>query len=218
MGKVKYDGITFDSELEVEYYKYLMANNDVVDFVYHPNAIPNLIGKRSYTPDYIVLYKDRIEIVECKGYNPYSKMIDDQIHNVMLTKSASQLANYTIQNINRSIEYNKRIDDWYRCCCYYKVVYKKIKYLKAYGFVDWDFKNPNTLANKRKEKINDLSAELKELREFKKNALRYWNYKFKQAGKEKLTKKQAEWLECYGCEMIEELRKEKNKKEELERK
>ena len=35
----------------------------------------------------------------------------------------------------------------------YPTVYKKVKYLKAYGFVDWDFKNPNTIANKRKEKF-----------------------------------------------------------------
>ena len=211
MPKVEYLGIKFDSELEVEYYKHLQElykNHEIEDFNYHPDSIPNLAGKRSYTPDFIVLYKDRIEIVETKGYNPYSKMIDDQIHNIMLSKSPEWLSGYIIGNLaNHVIRFAPTFEKWEVLAINKKVVYKKIKYLKAYGFVDWDFKNPNTLANKRKEKINDLSAELKELKEFKKNALRYWNYKFKQACKEKLTKKQEEWLECYGCDMIEELRK-----------
>ena len=74
-----------------------------------------------------------------------------------------------------------------------RVVYKKIKYLKAYGFVDWDFKNPNTIANKRKEKITDLQVEIKELREFKKNAERYFKYNLKIENNEKLTKAQRQW-------------------------
>ena len=34
MPKVKYDGIVFDSQLEVDYYKYLKEN--ATYFVYHP--------------------------------------------------------------------------------------------------------------------------------------------------------------------------------------
>ena len=88
-----------------------------------------------------------------------------------------------------------------------KVVYRKIKYLKAYGFVDWDFKNPNTIANKRKEKINEQQDEIKALREFKKNAERYFKYHLKIVNNEKLTKTQREWYFKY----VEELRKEYSK-------
>lgn len=208
MPKVDYLGIKFDSELEVEYYKYLLDlwyKGEVLDFLYHPNAFENLVGKRSYTPDFCVLYPDRIEIIETKGYNPYSKMIDDQIHNVMLSKNQWALANYVLGTKMRGAKLCwVRVEDWDRNIKNGNVVYKKIKHLQAYGFVDYDFKNPNTIANKRKEKINDLSAEIKELRDFKKNAERYFKYHLKIVKNEKLTKPQKEWYYKY----VEELQKE----------
>ena len=196
MAKIKYDGITFDSELEANYYAYLQAaqrNGEVLDFYYHPDQISNLVGKRSYTPDFLVAYDDRIEIIETKGYNPYSKMIDDQIHNIMLSKNEYFLKSYVTNVISKNI---------IRLCgnCWNidkKVIYRKIKYLKAYGFVDWDFKNPNTIANKRKEKITDLTEEVKELKEFKKNMLRYLAYHKKIIENQKLTKSQKEWYYNY---------------------
>lgn len=203
MPKVKYGDITFDSELEVEYYKVLdelWHKGEVLEILYHPKAIENLVGKRSYTPDFCVLYPDRIEIVETKGYNPYSKMIDDQIHNVMLSKNQWFLANY----VAGTRMYWTRFEDWDRNIKNGNVVYKKIKYLKAYGFVDWDFKNPNTIANKRKEKINDLSTEIKELRDFKKDAERYFRYHIKVVQNEKLTKPQKEWYYNYVKKLREE--------------
>ena len=203
MPKVKYGDITFDSELEVEYYKCLdelWHKGEVLEILYHPKAIENLVGKRSYTPDFCVLYPDRIEIVETKGYNPYSKMIDDQIHNVMLSKNQWFLANY----VAGTRMYWTRFEDWDRNIKNGNVVYKKLKYLKAYGFVDWDFKNPNTIANKRKEKINDLSTEIKELRDFKKDAERYFRYHIKVVNNEKLTKPQKEWYYNYVKKLREE--------------
>ena len=203
MPKVKFDGIQFDSELEVEYYKCLdelWHKGEVLEILYHPKAIENLIGKRSYTPDFCVLYPDRIEIIETKGYNPYSKMIDDQIHNVMLSKNQWFLANY----VAGTRMYWTRFEDWDRNIKNGNVVYKKLKYLKAYGFVDWDFKNPNTIANKRKEKINDLSTEIKALRDFKKDAERYFRYHIKVVQNEKLTKPQKEWYYNYVKKLREE--------------
>ena len=97
MPKVEHKGLVFDSQIEVDYYEHLdglRLVGEVLNFYYHPNAIQNLVGKRSYTPDFLVAYPDRIEIVECKGYNPYSKMIDDQIHNVMLSKTEYFLKSY----------------------------------------------------------------------------------------------------------------------------
>ena len=203
MPKVKYGDITFDSELEVEYYKCLdelWHKGEVLEILYHPKAIENLVGKRSYTPDFCVLYPDRIEIIETKGYNPYSKMIDDQIHNVMLSKNQWFLANY----VAGTRMYWTRFEDWDRNIKNGNVFYKKVKYLKAYGFVDWDFKNPNTIANKRKEKINDLSNEIKALRDFKKDAERYFRYHLKIVQNEKLTKPQKEWYYNYVKKLREE--------------
>ena len=179
MAKITYNTITFDSELEVNYYRYLEAQENILRFKYHPKPIPNLVGKRSYTPDFIVQYLDHWEIVETKGYNPYSKMIDDAIHQAMLTKSEDWLRQY--------IQYNG----------YYAidipVQYKKIKHLKSYGFVDWDFKNPNTISNQRKVKIQELEKELKDLKQFQKDTIRY----FSLHNKPKLTLNQKEFIARY---------------------
>ena len=203
MPKVKYNDITFDSELEVEYYKYLVElykNGVITSFYYHP-AIPiNITKNNTYTPDFVVFYLDRrIEIVETKGYNPYSKMRDDMIHQVMLSKPEQELRDWLNKN------YDEVYDNKFQLKFNnFRVVYRKVKYLKAYGFVDWDFKNPNTIANKRKEKINDLSSEIKELRDFKKEAERYFRYHLKIVNNEKLTKPQKEWYYNYMKKLREE--------------
>ena len=203
MPKVKYDDITFDSELEVEYYKYLVElyeNGVITSFYYHPSIPIKITKNNTYTPDFVVFYMDsKIEIVETKGYNPYSKMRDDMIHQVMQSKSEQELRDWLNKNYD-SVYDNKfqlRFNN-------YSVVYRKVKYLKAYGFVDWDFKNPNTIANKRKEKINDLSTEIKELRDFKKEAERYFRYHLKIVNNEKLTKPQKEWYYNYTKKLREE--------------
>ena len=203
MPKVKYDDITFDSELEVEYYKYLVElyeNGVITSFYYHPSIPIKITKNNTYTPDFVVFYLDRrIEIVETKGYNPYSKMRDDMIHQVMQSKSEQELRDWLNKNYD-SVYDNKfqlRFNN-------YSVVYRKVKYLKSYGFVDWDFKNPNTIANKRKEKINDLSTEIKELRDFKKEAERYFRYHLKIVNNEKLTKPQKEWYYNYTKKLREE--------------
>ena len=190
MPKVKYGDITFDSELEVEYYKYL--EEKLLYFVYHPKIGIEVTKNNKYYPDFVVYYSDRCEIVEVKGYNPYSKMRDDIIHQVMLAKSEQELRDWL--NENYGAEYNGMFKVNLNS---FRVVYRKVKYLKAYGFVDWDFKNPNTIANKRKEKINDLSTEIKALRDFKKDAERYFRYHIKVVQNEKLTKPQKEWYLKY---------------------
>ena len=200
MPKVKFDGIQFDSELEVEYYKYLeelLKKGEVITFSYHP-AIPIQVTKNnSYTPDFVVFYwNSRIEIVETKGFNPYSKMRDDMIHNIMLQKTEQELRDWINENYTFNI-YGNSVN-----CNSYRVVYRKVKYLKAYGFVDWDFKNPNTIANKRKEKINEQQDEIKALKDFKKNAERYFTYYVKLKNMGKLTKPQREWYINYEKELM----------------
>ena len=203
MPKVKYDDITFDSELEVEYYKYLVELYEkgvITSFYYHPSIPIKITKNNTYTPDFVVFYLDnKIEIVETKGYNPYSKMRDDMIHQVMQSKSEQELRDWLNKN------YDSLYDNKFQLKFNnYSVVYRKVKYIKAYGFVDWDFKNPNTIANKRKEKINDLSSEIKELRDFKKEAERYFRYHLKIVNNEKLTKPQKEWYYNYTKKLREE--------------
>ena len=181
MAKVRYDNITFDSDLEVEYYKHLMENN--IRNIYHPKHPIYINSKNKYYPDFICIYDDRIEIVETKGYSQYSFMKDNMIHNVMVEKTIDELVEYLYNN--GFVESDLIGKD---------IVYKKIKYLKAYGWVDFDFKNPNTLANNRKNKIIELEKELKELNQYKKNVERYFSYlrNVNHLGK-KLTKPQIEW-------------------------
>jgi len=197
MPKVEYDNIKFDSELEVDYYKFLQElkmQHKVITYHYHPNIPFQITKNNTYTPDFVVFYSDRIEIIETKGYNPYSKMRDDMIHQVMLSKTEQELKDWIDQNYRFNF-YGNTVN-----CNSFRVVYKKIKYLKAYGFVDWDFKNPNTIANKRKEKINEQKDEIKELRKFKKDTIRY----FSLHNKSKLTLAQKEFIAKYLNQFYEE--------------
>ena len=203
MPKVKYDNITFDSELEVEYWKYLKEHgeeNGVRAFFYHPKVPIKITKNNSYTPDFVIFYDAGIEIIETKGYNPYSKMRDDMIHQVMLAMPEESLREWIGKNFTSAGFWAMFPVSLHE----FRVRYKKIKYLKAYGFVDWDFKNPNTIANKRKEKINEQSTEIKALSDFKKNAERYFRYHLKIVNNEKLTKPQKEWYYKY----VEWLRRE----------
>lgn len=187
MPKVRYKNITFDSDLEVEYYKYLKEQN--LNLIYHPHNPIYINSKNTYTPDFIVFYNDRIEIVETKGFNQFSYMRDNMIHNVMLEKTEDDLKEFLIDNdIPSDYVHSMR------------VIYKKIKFLKSFGWVDFDFKNPNTIANKRKEKINELEQQLKELINYKKNTERYFSYLINIENGKKLTKPQVEWIEKFETE------------------
>lgn len=184
MSKVNYDNIVFDSELEVEYYKYLKDNN--IRFIYQneyknkPIKI-NLGRRKTYTPDFIVFDDENkiIKIIELKGYAKWSANEDNNIMDFMRNKVATDkdflidwLAKLDIDTRGWDIEYHR------------------LKHLKSFGFVEYDFKNPNTISNQRKNKIIELEKEIKELKEYKKNVERYFSY----LRKTKLNKSQKEWL------------------------
>lgn len=188
--KVRYNNIDFDSELEVEYFKYLSLNDKVIHFIYHPAKTLKITEKNYYTPDFIVIYNDRIEIIETKGYNQFSYMRDSIVHNAMLNKTDGELREWIFEN---SINDDGK-----------KIIYKKIKYMKKFGWVDFDFKNPNTLAKKRKDKIIELEKEIKDLIKFKKDTFKYFSLVFTT---KKLTKKQQEFFNDY----IEKIQKELDK-------
>ena len=196
MAKVEYEGITFDSEWEKDYYIYLKEELKADFIKYHPEPIFDLVARKKYTPDFIYCKEDTISVVEVKGgYNPYANHFqDDMIHKEMKAKDYRWLYNYFWKN---GIKFTHSEDG------YYDLKYEKVKKLKK-GWVDYDFKNPNTIANKRKEKINDLSTEIKALRDFKKDAERYFRYHIKVVNNEKLTKPQKEWYYNYVKKLREE--------------
>lgn len=188
--KIYYDGIEYDSELEVNYKKYLDEKRTL--YVYqnqykkHPIQI-NLGRRKTYVPDFIVFdhMGSTITIIELKGYAKWSANEDNNIMDFMKNK-----VSYDKQFL---IKWLKEIN------CYfdgYEVKYQRIKHLKAYGWVDFDFKNPNTIANQRKEKIKVLEADKKASRNRLKDIDRYFGY----LKKEKLTKPQKEWVNAFELE------------------
>ena len=183
MPKVRYDNINFDSELEVEYYKYLKENN--IRFMYQNeyknNPIKINLGRRkTYTPDFIVFNDENkiIKIIELKGYAKWSANEDNNIMDFMKNKVATDK--------DFLIEWLAQLDIDTRG---WDIEYYRLKHLKTYGWVDFNFKNPNTISNQRKNKIIELEKEIKELELYKKNVERYFSY----LRKDKLTKQQKEW-------------------------
>ena len=191
MARVTFDNITFDSEWEKDYYIYLKEELKADDIIYHPEPIYDLVARKQYTPDFIYTKwsTNTISVVEVKGnYNPFANHFqDDMIHKEMKAKDYRWLYNYFWKN---GIILKQPDNEAYN------LKYEKVKKLKQ-GWVDYDFKNPNTIANKRKEKINEQSTEIKALSDFKKNAERYFRYHLKIVNNEKLTKPQREWYTNY---------------------
>ena len=183
MPKVRYDNITLDSELEMMYYDYLVKNN--IRFIYQdkykktPIKI-NLGRRKTYTPDFIVFDDENkiIKIIELKGYAKWSANEDNNIMDFMRNKVATDK--------DFLIEWLSQLDIDTRG---WNIEYHRLKHLNSFGFVEYDFKNPNSISNQRKNKIIELQSQLKELESYKKNVERYFSY----LRKEKLTKQQNEW-------------------------
>lgn len=177
----KYD-ITFDSELELNYYDYLKDNK--VPFVYQSDfkkSIDIRLGRRkTYRPDFVTYDDDNktVTIVEMKGYAKWTANEDNNIMDFMLHKVETD-QEFLIKWLKENDIYKEN----------YRVLYKRLKFIKGIGFVDYKYKNPNTLLNKRKVKIEELE---KENRELKKRLKEYEKY-YQCLKKEKLTKKQIEW-------------------------
>lgn len=191
MAKVSYDSITFDSQLEVDYYKHLkeqgysfinkgileyrknrQCNTSVVDkkcFFFHLQ-IPIQLAGTTYTPDFVLVENGEFTIVETKGYNQFSAMRDAIIHN--------QMKDLTPQYLRSWLDKNGLISKGQSFCA--KVKYQKIKYLKAHGFVDFHWKNPNSLAKSRKRKLDEKAAETKQLKLDHKNEMKELRDKVKE--------------------------------------
>ena len=191
--KETYKNRTFDSTLEIKYFQFLEENN--IRFLYQdqyknkPIKI-NLGRRKTYTPDFIVFddVNKIIKIIELKGYAKWSANEDNNIMDFMRNKVATD-KDFLISWLCE-IDIDTRGWD---------IEYYRLKHLKSFGWVDYDFKNPNTIANKRKAKINELEIEIKELKEYKKNVQRYFSYLSKS---DKLNKQQKEWKLNFEKEVI----------------
>ena len=191
--KETYKNRTFDSTLEIQYFQFLEENN--IRFLYQdqyknkPIKI-NLARRKTYTPDFIVFddVNKIIKIIELKGYAKWSANEDNNIMDFMRNKVATD-KDFLISWLCE-IDIDTRGWD---------IEYYRLKHLKSFGWVDYDFKNPNTIANKRKAKINELEIEIKELKEYKKNVQRYFSYLSKS---DKLNKQQKEWKLNFEKEVI----------------
>lgn len=185
--KIHYNGIVLDSELELNYMNYLKEKN--IKFLYqnefrHTPIKINLGRRKTYVPDFIVFdeINKQITIVELKGYAKWTANEDNNIMDFMRNK--------VVTDKDFLIEWLAKLEIDTRG---YDIEYRRLKYLKSFGFVDFDFKNPNTLANQRKNKVNELTLELKEANNKIKKYERYLSYLFK----DKLTKPQREWKEQF---------------------
>ncbi len=188
--KIYYEGITFDSELEVDYYKSLKENN--VRFLYQNeyknNPIHINLGRRkNYTPDFVTINDEVkvITIIEMKGYAKWTANEDNNIMDFMINKVNTDVGFLTSWLAEIGVDTRG-----------YDIKYQRLKYLKGIGFVDYYYKNPNSLSNKRKQKIEEQNVEIKELREYKKNVERYFSY----LKKNKLTKQQLDWKKNFESE------------------
>lgn len=191
--KETYKNRNFDSTLEIQYFQFLEENN--IRFLYQdqyknkPIKI-NLGRRKTYTPDFIVFddVNKIIKIIELKGYAKWSANEDNNIMDFMRNKVATD-KDFLISWLCE-IDIDTRGWD---------IEYYRLKHLKSFGWVDYDFKNPNTIANKRKAKINELEIEIKELKEYQKNTQRYFSYLSKG---NKLNKQQQEWKLKFEKEVI----------------
>lgn len=192
--KINYENIVFDSELEMNYFIYLKENN--IKYLYQdkyrdkPIKI-NLGRRKTYVPDYIIFDEENkvIKIIELKGYAKWSANEDNNIMDFMKNKVLTDkqfLIDWLV-----SLDIN---------VCGYDIDYQRLKHLKNFGFVDFDFKNPNTLSNQRKNKIIELEQEIKENKEYRKNVERYFSYLRNIKNGKKLTKAQIEWKNKFESE------------------
>ena len=192
--KIYLDGISYDSELEVQYLNYLKENN--IKYLYQdkyrdkPIKI-NLGRRKTYVPDYIIFDEENkiIKIIELKGYAKWSANEDNNIMDFMKNKVLTD---------------KQFLIDWLFSLDInivgYDIDYQRLKHLKGIGFVDYNYKNPNTLSNQRKNKIIELEQEIKENKEYRKNVERYFGYLKNIKNGKKLTKAQIEWKNKFESE------------------
>lgn len=181
----------FDSLLEVEYFKYLEEKN--IRFLYQdqyktkPIKI-NLGRRKTYVPDFIVFDDENkiVTIIEMKGYAKWTANEDNNIMDFMKNKVAYDRDFLIDWLVSLDLD-----------ICGYDIEYQRLKHLKGIGFVDYNYKNPNSRVNVLKRNKLQLEQELKDLNNYKKSVERYFSYLKNINNNKKLTKPQKEWKEKF---------------------
>ena len=189
--KETYKNRIFDSLLEVEYFKHLEEKN--IRFLYQdqyktkPIKI-NLGRRKTYVPDFIVFDDENkiVTIIEMKGYAKWTANEDNNIMDFMKNKVAYDRDFLIDWLVSLDLD-----------ICGYDIEYQRLKHLKGIGFVDYNYKNPNSRVNVLKRNKLQLEQELKELNNYKKDIERYFNYIRNINNNKKLTKPQKEWKEKF---------------------
>lgn len=217
--KISYNGIIFDSELEVTFYQMLeqetLLKNGAINFLYqttykHTPIHINLGRRKNYTPDFIIIddINSIIYIIETKGYAKWSANEDNNIMDFMQNKVIYDTK--FLRNWLEDVFFDTMFID-VKKAQEYEIKYHRLKHLKGVGFVDYNYKNPNSISNKRKLKIEEQTIEIKELKSFQKDTLRYFGYLKKEKNNQKLTRSQLEWFENFENEVFKLLEKKEDK-------
>lgn len=144
-----YDGKKFKSTKDLIYYKELLENDNVLTI--YMNIKEPLIKKYgNYTPTFIVEYKTHYELVDIVLYTSPSKSKTILIMNEIAQKSSLELEEY----ISSALGYK----------CEKRVIYRKLRYIKSLGFVNFDYDYREEKKQKQKQEIKSIYEEVKTLR------------------------------------------------------
>lgn len=144
-----YDGKKFKSTKDLIYYKELLENDDVLTI--YMNIKEPLIKKYgNYTPTFIVEYKTHYELVDIVLYTSPTKSKTILILNEIAQKSPLELEEY----ISSALGYK----------CDKRVIYRKLRYVKSLGFVNYDYDYREEKKRKQKQEIKSIYEEVKILR------------------------------------------------------
>lgn len=145
----KYNGIEFKSEKDLLYYKELLDNDEVLT-IYTQIKEPLIKKYGGYKPTFIVEYKTHYELVDIVIYTSATKSKTILMLNEIAQKSLLELQEY----ISTALGYK----------CEKRVIYRKLRYIKSLGFVNFDYDYREDKKLKQKQEIKSIYEEVKSLR------------------------------------------------------
>lgn len=144
-----YDGKKFKSAKDLIYYKELLENDNVLTI--YMNIKEPLIKKYgNYTPTFIVEYGTHYELIDIVLYTSPSKSKTILIMNEIAQKSPLELQEYASTVLGYK--------------CEKRVIYRKLRYIKSLGFVNYDYDYREEKKQKLKQEVKSIYEEVKTLR------------------------------------------------------
>lgn len=170
----EYNGIMFDSDQEIMYYQLLKQNGTSFFYQDRYKKTPlriNLGRRKTYVPDFVIWKDQEFKIIELKGWSKWSGNEDNAIMDFMKNKVLTDQT--FLKNWLKEIGFPTPMVNMA------EVKYQRLKYLKGLGFVDYDFKNPNSLINQKRRKVKEQQDEIKQLKAENKLLRRYYELSIK---------------------------------------